>query len=107
MNVDANTTTTGAAHPETSVAAAHRALGRAGSARRRVMSAIVEEDRTDEEIQAALNMPANTQRPRRVELARLGLIQATEERRPTATGAKSIVWTATITGIIAAACAPE
>lgn len=104
MELEANATTTGRAHPQTSIAAACRALGSTGSARRRVLVALADADSTDEELQARLRMAANTQRPRRVELVRLGLVSATEDRRPTATGAPSIVWAATTSGLIALMC---
>lgn len=91
-------TLTGAAHPQTSHEAAARTLGRSGSARRRVMQALAQADRTDEELQAWLGMAANTQRPRRVELVELGYVAATGARRRTATGSDSIVWAATDAG---------
>ena len=50
---------------------------------------------TDEEMQIALVMPANTQRPRRIELWRLGLIRDSGERRKTKSGRKAVVWVAT------------
>lgn len=47
---------------------------------------------TDEEMQAHLDMPANTQRPRRCELLLKGLIKDSGERRPTKSGRKAVVW---------------
>ena len=46
---------------------------------------------TDEEMQNGLPMPASTQRPRRVELARKGLIVESGTRR-TASGRMAVVW---------------
>jgi len=46
---------------------------------------------TDEEMQNGLPMPASTQRPRRVELARKGLIVEAGTRR-TASGRMAAVW---------------
>ncbi len=49
---------------------------------------------TDEEIQRALAMNPNTQRPRRVELVRDGRACASGQRRPTASGRQAVVWVA-------------
>ncbi len=106
-SVDQPRTTTGRDHPATSVDAARRALGRSGTARRRVMHALSFSSMTDEEMQLLLRMSPNTQRPRRVELVRLGLVQATEIRRPSITGCQSIVWAATPLGRLAYTTAPE
>jgi hypothetical protein len=97
--MDTNSTLTGREHPGTSFAAAERILGRTGSARRRVLEALALLARTDEELQTDLRMPANTQRPRRVELAAAGYIRDSQQRRATASGAKSIVWEATEAGL--------
>jgi hypothetical protein len=99
----ANSTLTGRTHPDTSYAAARRALGRTGTARRRVLAALVARELTDEEMQAQLQMSANTQRPRRVELCAHGYVAATAARRKTVTGAWSIVWTVTDAGLEALA----
>ncbi len=48
---------------------------------------------TDEEMQDGLPMPASTQRPRRVELARKGLIVESGTRR-TSSGRMAVVWRA-------------
>lgn len=48
---------------------------------------------TDEELQAALGLPGNTQRPRRWELARAGRI-AKSGTRPTSSGRQASVWVA-------------
>jgi hypothetical protein len=93
-----NATVTGRAHPDTSHQAAGRALGRTGTARHRVLTALNVADMTDEEMQIALHIGANTQRPRRVELVRLGYVTDSETRRNTFTGNRSIVWTITAAG---------
>lgn len=50
---------------------------------------------TDEEMQMALVMPANTQRPRRVELWKMGLICDSGQKRKTRSGRNAVVWVAT------------
>lgn len=49
---------------------------------------------TDEQMQIALDMNASTQRPRRIELARKGLIRKSEEKRKTTSGRLAQVWRA-------------
>ena len=49
---------------------------------------------TDEEMQAGLGMNPSTQRPRRIELARRGLIVESGTRK-TASGRMAVVWKAT------------
>ena len=49
---------------------------------------------TDDEMQIALRMNSNTQRPRRIELWRRDLIRATGHRRPTRSGRSAMVWEA-------------
>jgi hypothetical protein len=51
-----------------------------------------EEGATDEEIQTGLAMNPSTQRPRRGELLKAGLIEATERTRKTRSGRNAIVW---------------
>ncbi len=58
----------------------------------RVLEAIRQQARTDEELQRDLGMAANTERPRRRELALLGLIEDTGKRRRTRSGRHAIVW---------------
>lgn len=91
-------TLTGRDHPDTSRAAAAGALKSTATNRRRVLEALAVEPMTDEEVQTALGMPPNTQRPRRVELADMGLVEPSEVRRPTTTGAVAIVWKVTEKG---------
>lgn len=99
--LDTPHTITGRRHPQTSFQAAARVLGRTGTARRRVLEALIDAEHTDEELQQLLRMPANTQRPRRVELVEDGYVRATLVSRPTASGTLSIVWTATENGRLA------
>ena len=47
---------------------------------------------TDEEIQRALNMNPSTQRPRRIELVKAGLIFDSETTRLTQSGRSAVVW---------------
>lgn len=47
---------------------------------------------TDEEVQQELHMPANTERPRRIELERMGLIVDSGEKRKTRAGRNASVW---------------
>jgi hypothetical protein len=47
---------------------------------------------TDEEIQADLHMQGSTQRPRRVELVRAGLVVDSGLRRRTFAGRSAVVW---------------
>jgi transcription initiation factor IIE alpha subunit len=50
---------------------------------------------TDEEMQAELEMSPNTQRPRRIELARRGMIVESGSTRRTASGRMAVVWKVT------------
>jgi len=49
---------------------------------------------TDDEMQVALDMSPNTQRPRRIELLEAGLIRSTGTYRKTRTGRRAAVWVA-------------
>ena len=49
---------------------------------------------TDEQMQNGLAMNPSTQRPRRVELVKLGLVEDTNTTRKTASGRKAVVWRA-------------
>src|SRR5262245_33186997 len=79
-------------HPDTARQAAQHQIGRSGTARRRVFELLARGGLTDEEIQYHLTMPANTQRPRRVELVDLGVIHDSGDRRRTMSGEYAIVW---------------
>ena len=47
---------------------------------------------TDEEIQTALGMNPSTQRPRRVELVRDGVVKDSGKQRKTRSGRNAVVW---------------
>lgn len=47
---------------------------------------------TDEEMQIALKMPGNTQRPRRIKLVELGLVVDSGSTRQTQSGRAAVVW---------------
>jgi transcription initiation factor IIE alpha subunit len=49
---------------------------------------------TDDELQTALGMDPSTERPRRVELERAGLVIDSGERRKTRSGREAVVWMA-------------
>lgn len=63
-------------HSATSKAAAIQAQSTAGTARAAVLLVIKQQGpMTDEQIQVALQMNPSTQRPRRIELVRAGLVE--------------------------------
>ncbi len=85
----------GREHPETSKKAAGRILPASGTQRSRVLvklQTVAPEGRTDEELQAALDMNPSSQRPRRVELVEQGWIEDSGDRRKTVSGTDAIVW---------------
>jgi hypothetical protein len=47
---------------------------------------------TDEQLQHALRMNPSTQRPRRIELAKLGLIRDSGRTAPTRSGRQAVLW---------------
>jgi len=53
---------------------------------------------TDEELQDATHLGANTERPRRVELVVMGLVTGMDERRITRSGRSAVVWAITPAG---------
>lgn len=80
-------------HPSTSREAALHAMPRSGTQRLRVLEAIVECPRTDDELQRDLRMSGNSERPRRVELVEGGWIEPSGETRRTLSGDEdAIVW---------------
>lgn len=90
----------GHTHPDTSHTAARSVMPRTGTQRRRVLDFIARRGRlgaTDLEVQEALGMNGNTERPRRVELVDAGLI-TDSGRRATVHGHPMIVWVATVDG---------
>jgi hypothetical protein len=82
-------------HSPTSQAAAE-SMGNPATLRRKVYELLAGAHmgwgRTDEEIQDALGMPANTERPRRRELERAGLVRDSGRKRPTRSGRSAVVW---------------
>lgn len=81
-------------HSATSVAAAQAIEPTAGTLRAEVLKYLRSrsDGATDEEIQQALAMPQNTERPRRIELCRLHLVADSGMTRPTASGRQAVVW---------------
>jgi hypothetical protein len=47
---------------------------------------------TDDEMQVVLGMDPSTQRPRRIDLVKRGMVRASEMQRPTRKGRKATVW---------------
>ncbi|WP_399696572.1 hypothetical protein [Xenophilus sp.] len=85
------------AHSETSRRAAEAIAPMAHTKRGLVLSHLLlcgEHGATDEEMQARIPMPANTQRPRRIELLKMGLIKASGRTRLTRSGEGATVWVA-------------
>lgn len=88
-------TTTGRGHPETSHAAAERALPRSGTQRRRVLDLLREvypDGLTDEEVRHRLGVPFGSGLARRNELVSDGWAEDSGRRRETEAGAQAIVW---------------
>lgn len=86
-------------HSPTSKAAAADILPRAGTLRRAVYDFIVSRHHagaTDEEIQNVLGLEGSTERPRRIELQRGGLIEqrVTWPTRRVKSGKQAAVWVA-------------
>ena len=82
---------------DTSIDAAEQIRPDAGRLRKMVFDAIQAvgaEGLTDRECQLATGLQGSTQRPRRIELQRLGLITDSGQRRPTASGRQAVVWVA-------------
>lgn len=80
-------------HSPTSVAAAEQIKPSAGTLRERVYKFLLEYPATDEQVQDALAMDPSTERPRRVELCKAGLVEQVGEAR-TRSGRKAAVWKA-------------
>lgn len=82
----------------TSKAAAEQIRRRVEVCRRAVLDCIRSKGRagaTDDEAQQATGYSGNTQRPRRVELVKAGLVKDSGETRRTAAGRQATVWVAT------------
>lgn len=85
-------------HSPTSVAAAEAAKPLAATYRAILLEHIRSrgiQGVTDEEAQIDLGMDQNTQRPRRVELVRAGLVRDSGRTRRTRSGRQAVVWVAT------------
>ncbi len=86
---------------ETSKAAAEKAKPNAASQRARVLKLITEScwrddpGLTDEEIQDRLGLTGNTQRPRRMELLKTGVVKDSGRTRKTKSGREAVVWVTT------------
>lgn len=80
-------------HPDTSRKAALHAMPNTGTQRLRVLEAIAQCPRTDDELQHDLRMSGNSQRPRRGELVEGEWIEPSGEERRTRDGNEdAIVW---------------
>lgn len=82
-------------HSATSKAAAENIESKAATLRAKVLNFIRRQGAqgaTDEEIQRALRMPGNTQRPRRRELEQMSRIADSGITRPTSSGRQAVVW---------------
>jgi hypothetical protein len=87
--------------PDTSRLAAIDNYARSGSQRRRVLYELDEAElkgRTDYELHAALDILRTAAGTRRDELRKLGLVEKTDDRRPTDTGCTAVVWRITPAG---------
>lgn len=80
----------------TSNEAADGAIATAHYSRARILSLLQESHAgaTDEEMQDALSMSGSTQRPRRGELEKMGLIYNTNTTRKTKSGRNAFIWKA-------------
>ena len=76
----------------TSLAAAIAIEPSADTLRGEVLAELRKRDATDEQLQMRLHMNPSTQRPRRVELVKMGLVRDSGMRRNTSSGRKAIVW---------------
>lgn len=82
------------AHSDTSLAAAQSIKPHVRSLREKVLHIFRTHDwrdYTDEELALELDRPDNTVRPRRIELARAGLIEEWS-KRPTSSGRMAVTW---------------
>lgn len=85
-------------HSRSSRAAARSIEPAAGTCQARVLAEVrlfPKFGLTDEEIQSRLGMSSSTERPRRVELVRLGLVRDSGFMRPTTSGRLAVLWIAT------------
>lgn len=83
-------------HSDTSCDAADRIEPKAPTLRQQVLHVIRElGGLTDAECQQVLHLDPSTQRPRRIELVRMGLVVDSGETRKTKSGRKATVWRST------------
>lgn len=82
-------------HSDTSREAAERIEPRTGTLRASVLRFLrAYGPATDEQVQRALAMGPSTQRPRRVELVRAGLVRDSGQRGETDSGRRAVRWEA-------------
>lgn len=83
-------------HSATSKAAAKAIRPDAAALRAKVLAYLKSQPNgaIDEEIQLALDMPGNTERPRRTELLNAGLIRDSGTTRATKSGRQATIWVA-------------
>jgi hypothetical protein len=89
-------------HSPASIAAAEAIAAKAWTLRAQVYGHLREcgwMGATDEEIQLALGMDPSTQRPRRVELVRQGLVRDSGAKRETRSGREAGVWVVNNLGV--------
>ena len=80
-------------HSETSKAAAKEIEPDAGTQRHKLFGWLYDHGpATDQEMQEGVPMDPSTQRPRRVELVRMGIVRDSGEKRKTRSGRQAIVW---------------
>ncbi len=86
-------------HSETSREAASKIEGDAPTCRGIVLRVLrAHRALTDEEIQTISSLPPSTQRPRRIELVRLGLVRDSGKIALTRSGRKAVLWEAVTIG---------
>jgi len=98
MKLDDPHTLTRRDHGDTSHEAAQLVLIKTGTKRRAVLEELASWPCTDDELANLTAMPANTARPRRVELVRLGYVEDSGKRRLSSWGTRAIVWAITDKG---------
>lgn len=81
-------------HSETSCDAADKIEPKAPTLREKVLHVISElGGLTDAECQQVLHLDPSTQRPRRIELVRMGLVVDSGAKRRTRSGRLAVIWT--------------
>jgi len=89
------------AHSATSRAAAESASAPRRQLRIQLLNYLLSRGQvgaTDEELQRGIPMPANTERPRRVECMDEGLVIDSRKKRKVSSGRKAVVWMLTQRG---------